>query len=299
MHTKARFVAYLFSIVMVFLDVGAADGMASVTAAFSPGSTAVTLPKIETSHRLYLRASAQQSVLIKVLRMAGLAHSIGQFQIPGTLNPESDMPLIPLTDAAGRPIVLGANGTSFGANVSYSMDVRPGSLPNLTELVAVPTEDAPSPAYVAWVEPSPSSLGVSPGTSIVMELARGESFLTTSTFRLDDRTPFPGPISSPTSDNGRRLEYRPPQELSAGRHSVQVNFGSFGRSEQFSWAFDVGPGPALFIETGSAGSPVVNFVGRLESAPLPGGPFLEVPGATSPYRISTGDGISHYFRVVP
>lgn len=298
MHTKAPLVAGLFAIVMVALDVSGADG-ASVTAAFSPGSTSVSLPKMESNHRLYLRASAAQATVVRALRVAGVAYSIGQFRVSGPLDSGTEVPLIPLTDAAGRPIVLTPNGNSFGATVSYVMDLKTAPLPNLAELVAVPTSENPSPAYVAWVEPPPSSLGVAPGTSIVVELARGESAPTTSRFFLNERAPTPGPTQSPTTDSGRTLKYRPPQELTAGRQSVQVDFSSFGRSEQFSWVFDVGPGPALSIENGPAGSLVVNFLGRLESAPSPAGPFVAVPGATSPYRVSTTDGALQFFRAVP
>lgn len=298
MHTKAPLVACVFAIVIAALDVGAADG-ASVSAAFSPGSASVTLPKMESNHRLYLRASANQATLIRALRVAGVAYSIGQFRVPGPIDSGTEAPLIPLTDAAGRPIVLTPNGTSFGANVSYVMDLKAAPLPNLMELVAVATSENPSPVYVAWVEPPPSSLGVAPGTSIVVEIAPGESTPTSSQFFLNDRSPSPGPTQSPRTDSGRVLNYRPPQELTAGRHSVLVDFKSFGRSEQFSWVFDVGPGPALSVENEPAGSLVVNFLGRLESAPSPDGPFVAVPGATSPHRVSTTEGVLRFFRAVP
>ena len=64
--------------------------------------------------------------------------------------------------------------------------------------------------------------------------------------------------------------------------------------------FDVAPaGPEFYVDItlDAGGRPVVEWEGAraLQEAPEPGGPWTEVPGASSPYEPDAGD---RYYRLL-
>lgn len=274
---------------------------AEVTAPFPDGARNVQLPRRDTAYRLYLRASSTEAARLRVTVMAGLAHPIGQFRLTPASG-EGSPDWIPLTDAAGVPVVLVPHGTSFGAQVTFGLSGEGATGARLLELKAVTTSEEASRAYVAWATPAPGSFGADPGGPLVVEIAPGRDPVTTTVFALDGRVPSPAPQAVRNTLGGLALTHPVPpgsKVLEDGRHAAIVEFRDRKGTITFSWGFHVGDVPGVFATPSAHGGLDIHFVGSLEAAPGAHGPFVPVADAVSPHRINAQDLLTAgYFRAV-
>lgn len=274
---------------------------AEFVATFPEGTRTVTLPKMDTPHRLYLRATATEPARLRVTVSAGFLYPIGQFRVAASAGAGSP-DWFPLTDAAGEAVVLPPNANAFGAQVRYEVGAGAPMLPRLLELKLVTTQEEPSRPFVAWVSPSPGSFGAASQGPVVVEIGPGQSSVSSTVFILNQSVPWPFPQTLRNVIGGLTLTYPStpsPTALGDGHNVVEVAIGDRLGTRFFSWGFHVGEGPGVFATAAADGGLDLHFVGTLESASSPAGPFEPVADAVSPHRIQADDLSSMgYFRAV-
>ncbi len=129
------------------------------------------------TYQVYLRASSTVPQLLRLDRITGDRTTVDQvpvaagvFDFPNTAGPTA-YTFVPLTDAAGVPVVLNLSGvatfrlTALTANYNLQANM----------LLFVPTPGAARPAYLAAASPGPNAAGVPVDASLRLTVMNGSS----------------------------------------------------------------------------------------------------------------------------
>jgi hypothetical protein len=193
-------------------------------------------------YRVYLRASSAVAQQVRLDRFASEAPAAGQrvFALgtfafsgqPGT----TAFSYLPLSDAAGNPVVVRLSGattlrlTALSANVNLVLNY----------LLLLPSTAPAGPAYVSSLSPAPGAGGVGPDAKVKVTLANGASAVTAGSVKLlFSGSDVTGAATVSTSADGATVTYDPPGYLALGTaYPVRVEFGDAGGGAYASeWTF--------------------------------------------------------------
>lgn len=210
---------------------------------------------------LYLRAGSTAPQVVRVERVNGSDSSVlGTFRIPNT-GAVNVPQMVQLTDAFGSPVVFQGNGSTtlrikpFGGNVSAPYEV-----------LAVPSADAVTGRYVAFVVPSPIATVVFPDSVVRAEIVSTSGAVAAGDVRLSvGGSDVTAASTASVSGNVTTIAYNAPSFLS---ENVTINASvTYPGAGPATWSFRATPITRLKASWATAPSSVSGkargFAGRI------------------------------------
>ncbi|MBM3878750.1 MAG: hypothetical protein FJ387_03385 [Verrucomicrobia bacterium] len=192
-------------------------------------------------YQVYLRASAGSPQRVRLDRVGGnpttanqTLFGLGTFVVPRTTNP---FEYIPLTDAAGQPVVVPMAGATT-VRLTGLRSPTPG--PTLNFLLFVPVSAPEGPPYVGTVSPGVDAADVALDAVVRATIVNGVKTVATGSVRLTfNGSDVTGATTVTPGAAGVEVTYDPPGLLSIDTsYAAQLSFqDTAGGGHTSAWTF--------------------------------------------------------------